>query len=274
MMSRAGRQGPPRAHPTRLQLLFQEYPPTQAFAVVSWGCAATAWLAKTLNSHPDLFCVHALRAYWVIGEQAASLDDVTYLHVIASQGHAHKAAGDVHGIDRASIPALRQAFGPRFNAVVVVRAPEPRLYSQLALFAKYQAHQSWDTSFARRLIATHRLRLPAGTYEEELFVHGVNMLNAIVEEQAVGTIYRCEDLTSQAETLGRCIEEVTRGVVCPTRDWLRGAVRSDKINPHRRETQPPTLTEWQLEIIHKIVTPLAWDYYVRLGYTLPAWHKP
>jgi hypothetical protein len=242
--------------------------------VVSWGCAATAWLAKILNSHPDLFCVHALRSTWSIFGYAAGLDDVTYMHVIASQRHAHKAAGDVHGIARSSIPALRQAFGPRFNAVVVVRAPEPRLYSQLALFAKYQAHKSWDTSFARHLIDTHRLRLPAGTYEEELFVHGVNMLNAIVDEQAVGTLYRCEDLTSQAETLGLCIEEVTRGVVSPTCDWLRCAVQCGKINQHRTATQPPTFTEWQLEIIHKIVTPLAWDYYERLGYTLPAWHKP
>jgi hypothetical protein len=274
MMSLACRQGTPRAHPTRLQFLLQAYPPTQAFAVVSWGCAATVWLAKTLNSHPEIFCLHALQAYWSLFEHAASLDDVTYMHVIASQGNAYKAAGDIHGINRASIPALRQAFGPRFNAVVVVRAPEPRLYSQLALFAKYQAHQSWDTSFARHLIATHRLRLPTGTYEEELFVHGVNMLNAIVEEQAVGTIYRCEDLTSDAETLGRCIEEVTRGAIQPTHAWLRCAVQSAKINPHRTETQPPTFPEWQLEIIHKIVTPLAWEYYVRLGYTLPVWCKP
>ena len=142
---------------------------------------------KCLIATSKIFCVHALRSYWAILEHAAGLDDVTYMHIIASQGHAHKAAGDVHGIDRSRIPALRQAFGPWFNAVVLVRAPEPRLYSLLALFARYKAHQSWDTSFAWYLIDTHRLRLPTGTYEEELFVHGANMLNAIVEEQNVGS---------------------------------------------------------------------------------------
>ena len=266
--------GSPPAPPSLRTLFLQEYPLTQAFAVVSWGCAATAWLAKILNSHPEIWCVHALRSYWAILGQAADLDDVTYMYVIASQGHAHKAAGDVHGIARSSIPALHQVFGARFQAVVVVRAPEPRLGSLLALFARYQGHQSWDTRFARHLIATHRLRLPTGTYAEELFVHGVNMLNAVVEEQAVGTIYRCEDLTSNAEILGQCIEEVTRGAVQPTRGWLQAAVQSGKINLHRAETQPLSLTEWQLEILHKIVTPRAWEYYERLGYPLPAWHTP
>jgi hypothetical protein len=274
MMSTTCHQGHPGDPLTCQQLFLQDYPPTQAFAVVSWGCAATAWLATILNSHAEIFCVHAFRSYWSLLGNTVGLDDVTYMHVLASQGHAHKAAGDVHGIARASIPALRQAFGSRFNAVVVVRHPERRLYSQLALFTRYQAHKIWDTSFARHLIATHRLHLPTGTYEEELFVHGVNMLNAIVEEQTVGTIYRCEDLTSQAETLGRCMEEITRGVVCPKPAWLQRAVHYAKINPHRGEMPPPTLTEWQIEIIHKIVTPQAWECYEQLGYTLPAWHTP
>ena len=29
------------------------------FAVVSWGAAATMWLAKTLNAHPEMLCLHA-----------------------------------------------------------------------------------------------------------------------------------------------------------------------------------------------------------------------
>ena len=271
MMSTTGNQGTAGDKSTHQQLFLQDYPPTQAFAVVSWGCAATSWLAKILNSHPDIFCVHTFRAYWSILGHTAGLDDVTYMRVLASHGHAHKAAGDVHGIDRSNIPALRQAFGPRFNAVVVVRHPVPRLCSLLALFARYKALKTWDTSFARHLIATHGLRLPAGTYEEELFVHGVNMLNAIVEEQDVGAIYRCEDLTSQAEALGLCIEEVTRGVIRPTRAWLRCAVQHAKINPHRTETPPPPFTPWQREIIHKVVTSQAWESYGQLGYQLPAW---
>jgi hypothetical protein len=213
---------------------------TQLFAVVSWGCAATRWLAKILNAHPEIFCAHALRDHW----PGTGLDDVTYLQVLASQGEVYKAAGDVYGIECASISGLQRVFGQRLQAVVVVHDSAPRLYSQLALFAERLALQPWETGRARQLIATHGLRLPTGTYEEELLVHGVNMLNAIVEEQEVGTIYRCEDLTANPESLGLCIEELTRGVVSPTQDWLRWAVHCGPINSHRRETPPPFI-EWQ-----------------------------
>ena len=260
--------------PTLSELFLQDYPPTQAFAIVSWGCAATSWLAKILNSHPDIFCVHAFRSFWSTLGNAAAIDDLTYMKVIASQGHAHKAAGDIHGIDRYNIQAIRNAFGNRFNAVVVVRDPEPRLLSQLSLFERYKSLKIWDTSFAKHLIGTYDLRLPSGTYEEELFVHGANMLNAIVDEQDVGSIYRCEDLTSHAETLGVFIEELTRGEVMPTREWLRLAVQRGKINKHHTDTKTPTFTDWQIEVMHKIVTPMAWDHYLQLGYKLPAWHKP
>src|SRR5436305_15337620 len=33
------------------------------FAVISWGCSATTWVAPTLNSHPDVFCLHNLRLH-------------------------------------------------------------------------------------------------------------------------------------------------------------------------------------------------------------------
>src|SRR5688572_5871200 len=39
--------------------LVTRYKVKHVFGVISWGCAATAWLAGTLNSHPDIFCVHA-----------------------------------------------------------------------------------------------------------------------------------------------------------------------------------------------------------------------
>jgi hypothetical protein len=240
------------------------------FAVISWGCAATRWLAKILNSHPEIFCVHALRDYWL----GARLDDVTYLQILASQADVYRAGGDVHGIKGANIPWLRQVFGQRLQAVVVVRDPAPRLYSQLALFARAQGLPLWDTSEARQLIEQHGLRLPTGTYDEELFVLGVHRLNAIVEEQEVGTVYRCEDLTANPEILGYCIEEITRGVISPTQDWLEWAVGCGPINAHRSEMQSPPLAEWQLAIIHKLVTPQAWALYTQLGYALPAWYTP
>jgi len=74
----------------------------QLFVVVSWGCAATRWLATILNNHPEIFCVHALREYW----PGIGREDVSYLYTLASHGAVYKAVGDVHGITGANIPWL------------------------------------------------------------------------------------------------------------------------------------------------------------------------
>jgi hypothetical protein len=250
------------------------HPPAQTFAVISWGCAATGWIARVLGSHPDIYCVHAGNTFWHILGGVEQLDGVPYLRIIASQGHEYAAAGDVHGISRVHVPELRRVFEGLFNAAVVVREPLARLRSQLALFEEYEAVEEprrtvWNLDYVDGVLDRSRVVLPNGDYASRFFVHAVNMLNAILEERQAGKVYRCEDLTGNAHVLGDFVEEITRGKVSPSHEWLKTAVLTGKVNSHSRANGEPELSEWQIDAIRKVVDPQAWDLYETLGYKRP-----
>jgi hypothetical protein len=246
------------------------YPPPQTFAVVSWGCAATVWLSRVLNSHPDIYCVHAANQTWSVLGGGPRIDGIEYIRVVGVNGYGHIAAGDVHGVSRDHVPELRSLLSESFNAVVVVREPIPRLRSQLALFADYgdieEARSTvWNIDYVDGIIARCRLNLPRNDYESRFFVHAVNMLNAILYERTVGRIFRCEDLTRHPEALGPFVEEITRGKVTAKSDWLGTAVSTPKLNVHGTRS-PSDFTDWQWDVIHKVVEPRSWEAYAELGY--------
>jgi hypothetical protein len=241
----------------------------QLFAVISWGSAATAWLSRVLNSHPDIFCVHASNTFWHVLGGYEKLDGVSYLRIVGSQGHAHIAAGDVHGVSRYQVPDLRRCFGNLFNAVVVVREPLARLRSQLALFEEYKSqNDAWDLTYVDNLVERHSLALPADDFTHRAFIHGANMLNAILEEREVGRIYRAEDLTANAWILGDFIVEITRAKITPTSEWLKAATQTQPVNAHAGHLEVTQFTDWQLDTIRKVVYPSSWQMYAELGYSL------
>jgi hypothetical protein len=84
--------------PEHQRRLLVDYPAPHLFAVVSWGCAATGWTARTLNSHPDIFAVHAANTAWAMLGGGRTLTGVEYMRVLGMLGTNHAAAGDVHGI--------------------------------------------------------------------------------------------------------------------------------------------------------------------------------
>jgi len=241
----------------------------QQFAVVSWGCAATSWLAKVLNGHAEIYCVHAANSCWQVLGSSERLDGLPYMRVIGRQGCHHLAAGDVHGVSRHHIPGIRRAFGDRFNAAVVVREPISRLRSQLALFADFEKYQAWDIGYVDGLISRTGVTLPADNYRCRFFVHAANMLNAILEEQEVGRVYRCEDLTQRVEALGDFVEEITRGKVSPITGWLRSAIETPRVNTHGDPHRDSAIADWQVDIIRRVVDPRSWEIYAALGY--PFW---
>ena len=244
----------------------RQYPCPQMFAVVSWGCAATWWLASVLGRHPDLYCVHAANHAWHVLGGCERLDGVPYLRVIGSQAFSWVAAGDVHGVNRHHIPELRRVFGDQFNAAVVVREPMARRSSLVGLFRQYEEAEHWDLSHLDPVIARTGVTLPSGAYRWRFFVHAANMLNAIVEEVALGKVYRSEDLTRNADTLGDFVDEITRGKVRPSGEWLRSAIETPKLNAHAERRDPIELDDWQVDVIRKVVSPRAWELYEQLGY--------
>lgn len=247
----------------------RKYPYPQLFYVVSWGCAATAWLATVLNRHPDIYCVHAANLHWHVLGNSEKLDGVPYLRIIGSQGHAHTAAGGVHGISRHLIPECRREFGTKFNAAVVVREPIARLKSQLALYQDFEGMQAWNIDYVDALLARKGIAVSPGDYQARLFVHAANMLNAILDEHEVGRIYRAEDLTSNGQMLGEFVEEITRGKISPDSAWLQAALETKKVNVHAGLHPRRELDDWQIDVLQKVVDPLAWEMYEALGYARP-----
>jgi hypothetical protein len=264
--------GPSCSHLSDYQLEFlQDVSCPQLFAVISWGCAATAWLAKVLNGHPEIFCVHAGNHSWHVLGNVACVDGPDYLQIIGHKGRHHLAAGDVHGVSRHHIPELRRTLRNRFNAVVVVREPISRLRSQLALFDRYEKYEVWNLKYLDDLISRAGVILPSDNYGCRLFVHGANMLNAILEEEAVGKVYRAEDVTRRPEILGDLIAEITRGIVLPSATWLRAAIETPGINQHAGRSAGRSLADWQVDVIKRVVDPRAWEMYQELGY--PPWDQ-
>lgn len=239
----------------------------QLFAVVSWGRAATRWIAKVLDSHPDIYCVHA--GNWGKVLDGERLDGAPYLRIIANEGSSHLAAGDVHGVSRHHIPEMRRSFGKKFNAAVVVREPIARLRSTFAFFEEVQTPETWNIRYVDGLISSGRVAVPADTFRCKFFVHASNLLNAILPEREVGRIFRSEDLTRSKQALGEFVKEITRGKVSPTAGWLDSALEIERINEDALQREHGQLSDWQIEVVLKVVEPRAWEMYQSLGYPPP-----
>jgi hypothetical protein len=213
--------------------------------------------------------VHAANHHWHVLGNCEKLDGARYLRIIGSQGHAHVAAGGVHGISRHLVPECRRIFGNQFNAAVVVREPLARIRSQMALHRDFEGLQVFDLGYLDAILDRTGIALEPGDYQSRLFVHAANMLNAVLEEREVGRIYRCEDLTSDTDMLGEFVDQITRGKVSPDFQWLNSALETKRVNVHAGRYPSHELDDWQVDVIRRVVVPQAWDLYEGLGYARP-----
>lgn len=242
------------------------------FSVVSWGCAATDWLAKTLNSHFGILCFHHADIYWERHAGLPRLETWKYLRFIGVTARRYTACGNVHGVPIEGIPGLRARLGRHFNCVILIREPLPRLRSQIAFFESFSNspfQAVWDIDYVQNFI-DQGIRLPQDNIDNRLFLHGVNMLNNIIKEEPVAPIWRCEDITSNGAALARFVEELTQGYVQVEPGWAERAVCRPATNRHSdATTRNRDFDAWQIEAIRKIVKPQAWRIYERLGYKTP-----
>ncbi len=239
------------------------------FCVVSWGAAATQWLANTLNAHPDIFCVHCSNRFWERLAGARYVDGWQYLRILGSESPASRACGDVHGVSRETIPDLRAKLGNGFNCAILVRDPLPRLRSQTALFDKWPVKTAWNVEYVQKFI-DQGVHVPQDNVVNRLFLHGVNMLNCIIQEEPVAPIWRAEDITADPTMLARFIDELTRGNVRVEPEWAERMVYRPPSNRHRAAGSTAHQFEsWQIAAINEIVEPRAWRSYQRLGYEIP-----
>lgn len=215
------------------------------FAVVTWGCCGTKWLATTLNAYADIFCTHNLPGSLRRAGIQASPEQA--MSLLTEAGLGYRAAGDVHGIPRDAVSRL-QAAGIR--VVGLTRDPIPRLQSHLALYENY----GWSRRLWSGMEYAKPLYPAAKTYEELMVVHAVNMLNTIIEELALFPVYRIEGIRDQWS-------EFTETLLGSPAEGIPAVGR---LNSHRRE--PGILDPGLQPIIDAVVKPEAWEAYRRLGY--------
>jgi hypothetical protein len=103
------------------------------FVVNRMGGTGSTWLAKLLNSHPDVFCYHEgvlMRAFpaTTYGED----DVVTLIQLLAryTMHHAYLAIGDVGSVWTGHILALPKG---RFTTALLVRHPARILNTRLSV---------------------------------------------------------------------------------------------------------------------------------------------
>ena len=218
--------------------------------------------------------MHCANLSWHRIGGAPQLDGWQYLRVLSTSGRGYKACGDVHGISRDQIADLREKLGGYFNCAIVVREPLPRLRSQLALFEGSEFKVGWNVDYVQRFIDAG-VRLPEDNILNRLFLHGVNMLNSVIEEDTVASIWRTEDLTGDPVKLMAFVDELTGGNVEAGGEWARQAVGRPRSNVHGGSPDAARPFEpWQMEAINRVVEPAAWDIYERLGYKRPDFVEP
>lgn len=125
----------------------------------------------------------------------------------------------------------------------------------------------YNIDYVGDIIKNDNLTLPRNDYGDKLFVHGVNMLNSIVEETNIGKIYRSEDLTTNKSILSEFIDEITRGKIKTDSELLENMLKIDRVNKHVKEEIQ--FDDWQIDVIKSVVSNKAWELYSKLGYDKP-----
>lgn len=242
------------------------------FAVVTWGAAATTWLAKALNSHSEVLCFHHCNVEFLKFNPRVVVDGVDYVAMILAAGEGYQAVGDVHGLTRRDIPVLRSTFGDRLSTAVVVREPIARLRTTLAHFersgtAHDERYRASVADYIDGVIDAAGITLPGEDFEHKLFVHAVNMLNAIVDERHLGPVYRAEDVTGDHSVFVDLVGHLSGGRVAPHPAWVERTLAMRPVNTH--DPRDLRLEPWQTDVLESVVTSEAWDAYAELGYPPP-----
>ena len=127
------------------------------FIVARMGGTGSAWLAKLLNSHPDVFCSHeAVAARAFPAKQYSGEDIFLFLRWLAwdTMHEAYAAIGDVGSVWQSHAVAV-----PGFRTALLIRHPARVLASRLATYPNDQSftdiwtqdaiREIWDIDISR-----------------------------------------------------------------------------------------------------------------------------
>lgn len=104
------------------------------FLIARMGSTGSAWLAKLLCSHPDVYCSHEGIVTQMYPSKTYGVGDVArFIRFFASdtKHHAYRAVGDVGSVWSSHLPHLRP-----FTTALLVRHPARLLWTRLKVFPK------------------------------------------------------------------------------------------------------------------------------------------
>jgi hypothetical protein len=265
--------------PPEAPIEFQGTPPRRLFAVVSNGCAATHWLAKILNAHPEVLCVHNIKNPWSKQTKTDMIDHVVYMEILRRAGRGYRLAGDCHGIAARSIPAIRETFGDQFRSAVVTRHPIPRIVSYLSLSQKVGRDSYLKnpiTHMRVKMSFEPQLRRLLNTRERRLFAYqAMPFVNFIKNQVEAGPVFTMEALTKNFEEVNKLVNFLSNGeleftleMLAPIFDTPVVAHRKKKAGPRDPEEIFASWPEWQRELFRTLLLPEAKQLYQDLGYDL------
>ncbi len=256
---------------------------SNVFVVVSWGRTGTVWLAKLLNAHPQVFCLHHLPASMqsVLGP-AAVPSEVDYLRLVVDQAGAHyRLVGDCHGVRVQRIHLLQDAFGDRLRVCSVTRHPVPRLESYL-LYAQQIGVASYGIDYVRVSAGIpEHLRALAEGEERMFFAYLMGLVNLIELEVEAGPVFPIERLSTNLREVNRLLAHLSDGELKFTAAAAR-SVMAERLNvsvgPDGTPLPPRTADpeerfmawpSWQQELFLGLLHDRARELYEQLGLALP-----
>jgi hypothetical protein len=176
------------------------------FLVARLGSTGSSWLAKLLNSHPDVYCTHeGILARVFPATSYRGEDAVTLIEALSSDTmhHAYLAAGDVGSVFWHILGLPKETFATG----LLVRHPARVLNRRLAVLREQNIWQELDPSYVRCI--RHIWDLDVSTWDraDQVFVQElcVFALQVYVSERVdiVIPIERMNDVPYCQEALGK-----------------------------------------------------------------------
>jgi hypothetical protein len=246
-----------------------------------WGSAGTAWLAKLLNAHPDILCLHApILPRFNHFALEDSLELIRALFHEKSFGRFYSFVGLTHGVPLEWHSHLVSHF-EQVRGFITIRHPIPRIQSTFnynmlrGVAEKKQVNAEWVSALMRyhEKLETISGKTFPKDYEALSFYHGCGMINAIVGEVASGLpIYKYEELTTDYRTTQHLLKFISDDRLGMDQSLLE-RIQHTPINTRtgRIENRSPrsvyeSWNEFQREAYHWLLAEETIELYRKAGY--------
>ena len=241
------------------------------FYISSWGGSATAWLARSLDLHPNITCFHGGRHWPLVsatqdtkdhsGVEAIPRSPEEFAVDLAGCGGEGHFAGGIHGYHRLSMLDATAAHGGRF--AMIARDPIMRINSLVTHHLQTAREACGDdcmeiATFYFRYAEQERKAMDVmiegkimpgldGVQSIPTFVEDMTFFWVVLEtfrsdafQLALDSnqIFRMEDFTSKPEVFRTMFRYLTQEKLPCTDDYLDRVFSQGKINVHRKSGSP------------------------------------